>query len=45
MAKINAFPLGTPKSNDLLVGTSIPIGQEPVAQWVINITYRLIQIG
>ncbi len=24
MAKINAFPLGTPKSNDLLVGTSIP---------------------
>ena len=24
MAKINIYPLGTPKSNDLLVGTSIP---------------------
>ncbi len=32
-------------STTLGVDPTIPIGQTPVAQWVINITYRLIQAG
>ena len=32
-------------STTLGVNPTIPIAQTPVAQWVINITYRLIQVG
>jgi hypothetical protein len=32
-------------STTLGIDPDIPIGQTPVAQWVINITYRLIQAG
>ena len=32
-------------STTLGIDPTIPTGQTPVAQWVINITYRLIQVG
>ena len=35
---------GVEVSTTLGVDPTIPIGQTPVAQWVINITYRLIQV-
>ena len=41
MAIAQAYPLGTPKTNDLLVGTSIPAAntnEKPIlktSQWVI----------
>ena len=35
---------GVEVSTTLGVDPTVPIGQTPVAQWVINITYRLIQV-
>jgi len=35
---------GVEVSTTLGVDPTIPVGQTPVAQWVINITYRLIQV-
>lgn len=35
---------GVKVSTTLGVDPTIPVGQTPVAQWVINITYRLIQV-